>query len=206
MSHHNTPKPPAHKPQSQPQPIDTMLLGSLMLNAERPGRCAQCHAQTTTKRVQRVTYLPPALNRRERDHLATGDLPEAVVVDGYLQRVARRQLRGDFGDEKRMILCATCATRWLVDCLEHGPGLVRLPELAQGIDEATYAARAMVAAGMRQGAPLFAAVVWRIERGPDGRSQASVVMHSGGAIAPQVLIRAQADMRRYAREYGRSAF
>ena len=203
---HNTPKPPAHKPPPQSQPIDTMLLGSLMLNAERPGRCAQCHAQTTTRRVLRTTYLPPALNRRERDHLTRGDLPEAVVVDGYLQRVARRQLRGDFGDEKRMILCATCATRWLVDCLEHGPGLAPIPEATPSADEATYAARAMVAAGMRQGVPLFAAVVWRIERGPTGRSQASVVMASGGAIAPQLLIRAHADMRRYAREVGRSAF
>lgn len=188
----------------QAQSVDTMLLGSFHMNAERPGRCAQCHAQTTTRRILRTTYVPPTLNRREQERLQRGE-PEARVVDSYLQRIARRQLRNDFGDEKRTALCPTCAARWLVDCLKHGPGLVSIGSPADA-QEAIHAALAYMAEALKRNAPLFAAVVWRIERGSDGRSQPGVVMHTGGAIAPQILIRAQDDMRRYAHVRGRSLF
>ena len=191
----------------QPPPVDTMLLGSLRLNAERPGRCAQCHTLTTTRRVVRTTYLPPALNRREQGHLTRGDQTEAQVVDGYFQRLARRQLRGVLGDELHVAICAACATRWLLDCLERGPGVRPDPAAPAGAAvEAQRAALALVAGALKRQAPLFAAVVWRIERGPDGRSQASVIVHPKGPIAPQVLLRAQSDLRRHAREYGRAIF
>lgn len=191
----------------QPPPVDTLLIGALRLNAERPGRCAQCHTLTTTRRAVRTTYLPPALNRREQDHLTCGDLSDAQVTDRYLQRIARRQLRGDLGDELHTAICASCATHWLLDCLKRGPGVRPDPEASAGASaEAQTAALALVAGALKRQTPLFAAVVWRIERGPDGRSQASVVVHPDGPIAPQVLLRAQSDLRRHAREYGRAIF
>lgn len=191
----------------QPPPVDTLLVGSLRLNAERSGRCAQCRTLTTARRAVRTTYLPPSLNRREQAHLTRGDLSDAQVTDRYLQRIARRQLRGDLGDEQVMALCASCATRWLLDCLEHGPGVLPDPDApADASAEAKRGALALVAGALKRQTPLFAAVVWRIERGPDGRSQASAVIHSSGPIAPQVLIRAQSDLRRHAREYGRAIF
>lgn len=195
------PPPPA-------QPVDTMLMGSLQVNAERPGRCAECHGQTTARRVLRTTYAPPTLNRREQEHLSCGDMTEAAVIDRYLQRVARRQLRGDLGTERRTALCPKCATRWLVDCLENGPGARSIPGAKASTAEAIRGALALMSAAIATGKPLFAAVLWQIERGPDGRSQVTSVMRGGnGAIAPQILLRAIADMRRYAaHEWGRSLF
>lgn len=201
-----SPRQPNRQPSQDPQPVDTLLLGSLRLNAERPGRCAQCQRQTTARRILRTGYIPPALNRRELDHLSRGDMSEAAIVDSYLQRCARRQLKGDFGDEKRMAICAACASRWLADALADGPGLVSIPGTRADTQEAVRSALALMTEALTSNAPLFAGVVWRIERGPDGRSQASVVLHRDGPIAPQILIRAQDDMRRYAREYGRSIF
>lgn len=183
---------------SPSQPVDTIVIGSVSFNAERPGRCAQCHTLTTTRRVVRTTYRPPALNRREQDHLTRGDRTEAQVVDGYLQRFARRQLRGDFGATQQTALCARCATGWLVQCLEHGPGLESIPEARAGLPDAIQGVLLLAGEALARNKPLFVAVVWRIERGPDGRSQASAVTHSEGPIAPQILIRAQSDLRRYA--------
>lgn len=182
---------------------DTILKGTLTLNAHAPGRCQRCgKTNIFTRQVTSVDYEAPLDDLSEAVTLNPAQMPdntfslsitldEQTLAHKLLQEQARRQAMGIFTPDHRSVICTQCALK-RVEQHFLGPW----PMAKAQAEEEMRKAHQFVKPALSHKGIVYLALVWLIERDPAAKTQAVCARKDDMEFMPEDVLRAIALTQR----------